>query len=230
MPEEINRILTDRVSNLLCCPTDQAIKNLKAEGFDSFNTVFVKTGDVMQDAAMYYAKRSAEFSSVIEKFPFKEFILCTLHRQENTDDPIRLKNIVEAINEIHKQIPVVLPIHPRTRKKMESAGFSIECNVIDPVGYFDMIKLLRHSSIVMTDSGGLQKEAYFFSKLCVTLRDETEWVELVENGHNILAGADRQIIVASVKDSLSKKFLSITDLYGGGSAGKNIVEAIKKYI
>jgi UDP-GlcNAc3NAcA epimerase len=230
MPEEINRILTDRVSNLLCCPTDQAINNLKAEGFDSFKTAIVKTGDVMQDAAMYYAKRSAEHSSIIKQLPFKEFILCTLHRQENTDDPIRLKNIVEAINELHKQIPVVLPIHPRTRKKMESAGFSIECKVIDPVGYFDMIELLRHSSIVMTDSGGLQKEAYFFSKLCVTLRDETEWVELVENGHNILAGADKQKIISGVKNSLSKRFHSTTDLYGGGNAAKNIVDAIKKYI
>lgn len=230
MPEEINRILTDRISNLLCCPTDQSLQNLKAEGFDSFNAAVVRTGDVMQDAALFYANHSAQKSSIVSELGLNKFILCTLHRQENTDDPGRLRNIIEAINEINKQIPVVLPIHPRTKKKLEETGLVTECKTIDPVGYFDMIELIRNSALVMTDSGGLQKEAYFFSRLCVTLRDETEWVELVENGFNLLSGADKQKIVSNVNLSLNRKFESATDLYGGGKASRNIVEAIKKYI
>ncbi len=230
MPEEVNRILTDRISDLLCCPTDQSLLNLKAEGFDTFGSAVVKTGDVMQDAAMFYSERSAAHSTIVKSLSFEKYILCTLHRQENTDDPIRLKNIIEAINEIHKQIPVVLPIHPRTKKKLEATGLVLECKTIEPVGYFDMIELIKHSSLVMTDSGGLQKEAYFFSKLCVTLRDETEWIELVENKFNSLAGADKQKIVAMVNDSLNRKFAAGSDLYGGGKASSIIVEAIKKYI
>ena len=160
----------------------------------------------------------------------KNFILCTLHRQENTNDPVRLRNIVAAINEIHSQIPVVLPMHPRTKKTLEAAGIQLKCVVIEPVGYFDMIELIKHSTLVMTDSGGLQKEAYFFSKFCVTLRDETEWVELVDIGLNMLAGADKQKIISNVNNLLNRKFESTSDLYGGGQASRKIVEAIEKYI
>ncbi|MBL0104442.1 MAG: UDP-N-acetylglucosamine 2-epimerase (non-hydrolyzing) [Bacteroidetes bacterium] len=230
MPEEVNRILTDRVSNLLCCPTEQAVKNLKEEGFDKMQNVVVNTGDVMQDAAIYYSKMAPAHSKIIATLPFKNFILCTLHRQENTNDLNRLKSIIDAINTICKDIPVILPLHPRTRKTLEQSGLKTDCMVIDPVGYFDMIELIRHSSLVMTDSGGLQKEAYFFSKLCVTLRDETEWVELIENGFNVLAGADKEKIISEVRASLSREFKSGTELYGGGHASEHIVEAIEKYI
>lgn len=230
MPEEINRILTDRISNLLCCPTDQAVKNLKAEGFDTMKKNVIKTGDVMQDAALFYSKRSAENSNVISKLKLSNFILCTLHRQENTNDPVRLRSIVEAINEIHSQIPVVLPMHPRTKKTLEAAGIQLKCVVIEPVGYFDMIELIKHSSLVMTDSGGLQKEAYFFSKFCITLRDETEWVELVENGLNVLVGSNKEKIILNVSNLLNRKFESSSDLYGGGQASKKIVEAIENHI
>ncbi|MBK7430438.1 MAG: UDP-N-acetylglucosamine 2-epimerase (non-hydrolyzing) [Bacteroidetes bacterium] len=230
MPEEINRILTDRISNLLCCPTDHAIQNLRNEGFDHMKINVVKTGDVMQDAALFYSQRSAQQSSVMQDLPFKKFILCTLHRQENTSDSVRLKNIVEAINVIHKVIPIVLPIHPRTKKTFEAAGLILDCLVIDPVGYFDMIELIKNSTLVMTDSGGLQKEAYFFSKYCVTLRDETEWLELVENGFNKLVGADKDEIISSVRSLSDRKFESSVELYGGGHACSRIVEAIEKYI
>lgn len=229
MPEEINRIVTDRISNLLCCPTDHAIANLKSEGFDRMNIAIVKTGDVMQDAAMYYSQRSSKYSTIINDLGLDKYILCTLHRQENTNDPKRLNEIVSAINFINARTPIVLPLHPRTKKTFEALGIIPECKIIPPVGYFDMIELIKGSALIMTDSGGLQKEAYFFSKNCVTLRDETEWVELVENGFNILAGADSKKIISCVEKYLQKDFMSGTELYGGGHASEKIVAAIEKY-
>ena len=230
MPEEINRILTDRISNLLCCPTDQAMMNLNNEGFDKLNLNVVKTGDVMQDAAIYYSQKSTENSTILKQLALDRFVLCTLHRQENTNDKLRLRNIVQAINEINAVVPVVLPLHPRTKKILAEEGLLPECIIIDPVGYFDMIELIKNSSLVMTDSGGLQKEAYFFSRFCITLRDETEWTELVENGFNYLVGADREKIVTIALKYLDQKLTSNIDLYGKGYASENIVNAILKYI
>lgn len=230
MPEEINRILTDRISNLLCCPTDQAMMNLNNEGFDKLNLNVVKTGDVMQDAAIYYSQKSTENSTILKQLALDRFVLCTLHRQENTNDKLRLRNIVQAINEINAVVPVVLPLHPRTRKILAVEGLLPECIIIDPVGYFDMIELIKNSSLVMTDSGGLQKEAYFFSRFCITLRDETEWTELVENGFNYLVGADKEKIVTIALKYLDQKLTSSIDLYGKGFASENIVNAILKYI
>ena len=230
MPEEINRILTDRISNLLCCPTDQAMMNLNNEGFDKLNLNVVKTGDVMQDAAIYYSQKSTENSTILKQLTLDRFVLCTLHRQENTNDKLRLRNIVQAINEINAVVPVVLPLHPRTRKILAEEGLLPECIIIDPVGYFDMIELIKNSSLVMTDSGGLQKEAYFFSRFCITLRDETEWTELVENGFNYLVGADKEKIVTIALKYLDQKLTSSIDLYGKGYASENIVNAILKYI
>ena len=230
MPEEINRILTDRISNLLCCPTDQAMMNLNNEGFDKLNLNVVKTGDVMQDAAIYYSQKSTENSTILKQLALDRFVLCTLHRQENTNDKLRLRNIVQAINEINAVVPVVLPLHPRTKKILAEEGLLPECIIIDPVGYFDMIELIKNSSLVMTDSGGLQKEAYFFSRFCITLRDETEWTELVENGFNYLVGADKEKIVTIALKYLDQKLTSTIDLYGKGYASENIVNAILKYI
>ena len=230
MPEEINRILTDRISNLLCCPTDQAMMNLNNEGFDKLNLNVVKTGDVMQDAAIYYSQKSTENSTILKQLALDRFVLCTLHRQENTNDKLRLRNIVQAINEINAVVPVVLPLHPRTKKILAEEGLLPECIIIDPVGYFDMIELIKNSSLVMTDSGGLQKEAYFFSRFCITLRDETEWTELVENGFNYLVGADKEKIVTIALKYLDQKLTSSIDLYGKGYASENIVNAILKYI
>ncbi|MDP4663234.1 MAG: UDP-N-acetylglucosamine 2-epimerase (non-hydrolyzing), partial [Salibacteraceae bacterium] len=180
MPEEVNRILTDRISDHLFCPTDTAINNLKNEGFNDFDCKIHRSGDVMQDAALYYAQFSEEKSDVLAKLGNpKNFVLTTIHRAENTDDPIRLTSIISALNEINKSQQVICPLHPRTRKILENLPEKPAFSIIDPVGYFDMIELLKHASLVMTDSGGLQKEAFFFQNACITMRDQTEWTELV---------------------------------------------------
>jgi UDP-GlcNAc3NAcA epimerase len=226
MPEEVNRILTDRISDILFAPTQTAIDNLKKEGYDNIDIDIQMSGDVMQDAAMYYAQTSSDKMSLPQEKLEGNFILCTMHRAENTDDPERLKSIVTALNEIHLSTRVLLPMHPRTKGLLEKNSLELNVDVIDPVGYFDMIELLKHCKLVMTDSGGLQKEAYFFEKNCVTMRDETEWVELVSNGFNILAGADSDKIKQSAAEMLDKKSDFSTKLYGNGNAGEQIVRAL----
>ena len=230
MPEEINRILTDRISDILCCPTDNAVENLRKEGFGQFHCTIAKTGDVMQDVAYFYSVYSAEKSRIIKKLGLegKDFALCTIHRAENTDDPVRLASIVGALNEISRNIPVVLPLHPRTRKIMASCPVPFAFEPIHPVGYFDMIELIKHTKVVLTDSGGLQKEAFFFDKPCVTLRDETEWVELLSSGANRLAGADRERIVKYRIEAITDPIVFNKDLYGNGRASENIVKYIQR--
>jgi len=226
MPEEINRILTDRISDLLCCPTDQAIDNLRREGFEHFDCTVVKTGDVMQDAALYYGAISASRSTIIERLKLTNFVLCTIHRAENTDDRARLTSIVQALNTIAGEIRVVLPLHPRTNKALQDLGIPLEFSTMEPVGYFDMLELLKKSRIVLTDSGGLQKEAFFFSKPCVTLREETEWVELCESGANLLVGSHANRVVQGFHEMLGRQTEFRTDLYGGGQAAKRVVKAM----
>ena len=229
MPEEINRILTDRISDYLFCPTQTAVNNLAQEGFDNFDTKIFNVGDVMYDAALYYSQKSAEKATVFKELNLNadQYILCTVHRQENTDSQERLENIVDALNEINKTIPVVTPLHPRTKKILEKSGLKPEFEIIDPVGYFDMVELIKNCRLVMTDSGGLQKEAYFFNKFCITLRDETEWVELVENGFNTIVGADKRNIIFSFKNVKDKEFSSNVKLYGDGNASGEVVEILK---
>jgi len=226
MPEEVNRILTDRISDFLFCPTQTAVENLKTEGYENIDSEIINCGDVMQDAANFYAQKSEEKASVANTIKHKNFILCTLHRAENTDDPNRLKEIVEALNEIHLTTPVILPLHPRTKNKLNSFNLKLKVETIDPVGYFDMIELLKKCSLVMTDSGGLQKEAFFFKKNCVTMRDQTEWVELIEHNVNILVGANKNLITQEVKKMISKDSDFSINLYGNGIACNNIVERI----
>lgn len=225
MPEEVNRILTDRISDILFAPTQTAVENLRREGYDALDNRIEMSGDVMLDASMFYAQRSVERRQLPAEMFEGNFILCTLHRAENTDDPERLKQIVEALNLIHLETRVVLPLHPRTRKLIANYNLELKVDTIDPVGYFDMIELLKHCALVMTDSGGLQKEAYFFRKNCVTLRDETEWVELVTHGFNVLAGSDKEKIVALVKEMQRPSDFS-QRLYGEGNAGEKIVAAL----
>lgn len=226
MPEEINRILTDRVSQWLFCPTQTAIDNLKNEGFDRFSANIVLSGDVMQDAAMFYAQKAGP--EILNKLGLRsnEYVLSTLHRAENTDDPKRLAQIVEALNAIHQEIPVVLPLHPRTKKIIESQGLVPTFILIDPVGYIDMISLTSNSRLVITDSGGLQKEAYFFNKFCITTRDQTEWVELVNVGANTLVGADKNHILKAWNDFKNESFAADASLYGGGKACETICRAL----
>lgn len=225
MPEEVNRILTDRISTKLYCPTHTAIENLKREGFDNIHCEMLLSGDVMYDAALFYSERSEKYETLkSHKLQAGAYFLATIHRAENTDNLNNLKSIVEALNELHKQYPVVLPLHPRTRKILADQNISTSFQIIEPVGYFDMLNLIRGSRMVLTDSGGLQKEAYFFQKFCVTMRDQTEWVELV-NGHcNTLTGADTHKIHQAVQQFEQRKFDSKSDLYGTGIAAKTIVE------
>ena len=236
MPEEINRILTDRISDILCCPTDTAIENLEKEGFavNKCCPLVVKTGDVMQDAALYYSSISSQNSSIIKdmKLINKDFVLCTVHRAENTDDPNRLRNIFEALQKIGESMQVVVPLHPRTKKILSSIDLRLPNHsekllIIKPVGYFDMIELLRNSKIVMTDSGGLQKEAFFFSKPCVTLRDETEWRELIDLKVNIIAGSDKNAILAAYNAMHNAVIKTDVNVYGNGQAAYNIIKNIK---
>jgi UDP-GlcNAc3NAcA epimerase len=225
MPEEVNRILTDRVSQILFCPTDTAVQNLKNEGYDNLDVKVVKSGDVMQDGAMFYKNLAQKPSCDIQE----GYILCTIHRAENTDDVTRLENIFAALNEIVKEKQIILPLHPRTKKILQESKIDTDnLTIIDPVGYLEMVWLIDNCSLVMTDSGGLQKEAYFFEKQCITLRDETEWVELVENGFNTLVGADKTKILAAFNNTtmFSDKDL---DLYGGGRASENIIQELLKY-
>lgn len=220
MPEEINRILTDQVSDLLFCPTQASIDNLKREGFELKPIQVLNVGDVMQDSALFFAQRATAPTG----FEHDDgFILTTLHRAENTDDPTRLSAIVAALNEIHRTIaPVVLPLHPRTRGVIAKMGLELEAKVIDPVGYLEMIWLLQRSALVLTDSGGVQKEAFFFGKACVTMRDQTEWIELVECGANVLVGANFNSIVTAAGNNFNRAIVDDNDLYGGGQAATKI--------
>lgn len=226
MPEEINRVLADRVSRVLFCPTDQAVRNLEAEGFRHLNVDILKVGDVMLDAALFYRNRARRPGALLEAFENREFALATVHRAENTDDPKRLAGIVAGLNALHKDIPVILPLHPRTKKQLEIQGLTLNAQVIDPVGYLEMIWLLNHCGLVLTDSGGLQKEAWFFQKPCVTLRDETEWVELVEAGANRLAGANATTIMDSARAALASRPDFSIDLYGDGKTSKRIADRL----
>lgn len=220
MPEEINRILTDRISNALFCPTDTAVNNLMREGFDNMPVQIIKNGDVMQDAAMYYADKAQLKSDIIRKAGLNKFVLATIHRQENTDNPENLKNIIEGLNAIHKEIPVVVPMHPRTRNILAQNYQLPDFTIIDPVGYFDMIMLLKSCEMVITDSGGVQKEAFFFAKHCITLREQTEWVELVDKGFNFLVGSDIDKLRDAFDFFRNKQSDFSIDLYGNGKAAE----------
>ncbi len=223
MPEEINRILTDRVSSILFCPTETAIENLKNEGYENLECRIVKSGDVMQDGAIFYKSLSKKPNVDISV----NYILSTIHRAENTDDIERLGSIIEALNELNKNKQVILPLHPRTRKIIESNSIKTEFTIIEPVGYLEMVWLIDNCNMVMTDSGGLQKEAFFFKKPCITLRDETEWVELIENRFNVLAGANKNKILDLYENFEFSDDFNV-DLYGGGMASYRIVQELLK--
>jgi UDP-GlcNAc3NAcA epimerase len=225
MPEEINRILTDRISTILFCPTQSAVDNLKNEGYDSLDIKVVKNGDVMQDGASFYSDLTKKPDVNLDN----EYILCTIHRAENTDNEDRLKDIFEALNEISSDIQIVLPLHPRTKNILEKSSLELSksITIIDPIGYLEMVYLIKNSKLIMTDSGGLQKEAFFFEKQCITLRDETEWVELIEIGANVLVGADKSKILEAYKNSSKFNIKnSQLNLYGGGKASSVIVQEL----
>ena len=224
MPEEINRILTDRVSKWLFCPTDTAVNNLKREGFSNFESSIYLTGDVMLDCANFYASKLDTIPSRIE-ISEAPFVLATLHREENTK-PEKLRDIISILNAINEETVVIMPIHPGTRRKLHQNNVHPKFKMIDPVGYFDMIRLLKDCLYVVTDSGGLQKEAFFFHKYCVTLREQTEWVELVENGVNFICGSNQGKVEEAIRVIKNRTFPTRMSLYGDGNAGINIVTAL----
>lgn len=222
MPEEVNRIVTDRISNILFCPTGTAVENLKKEGYNNLDCKIVKSGDVMQDGALFYKDLAVKPNVKLEE----EYILCTIHRAENTDDLVRLNNIIDALNEISQAKQIVLPLHPRTKAILEKNNIKVNFTIIDPVGYLEMVYLIKNASMIMTDSGGLQKEAFFFEKPCITLRDETEWVELIDNNFNVLAGADKEMILDLYKNHKFNDDFEM-DLYGGGRASEKIIDMVR---
>lgn len=228
MPEEVNRILTDRISSVLFCPTQAAVDNLKNEGIGNWQTdaKVVLSGDVMQDGALFY-QSLAQMPEGLDGV--QDFVLCTIHRAENTDDSARLSEIVSALNEIAQNQKVILPLHPRTKKILQTGYYDTSnLTIIDPVGYLNMVWLIDNAGLVMTDSGGLQKEAYFFAVPCITMRDETEWVELVDAGANVLVGADKAKILQAYQNA--RKHFANEDcdpnLYGGGQASQRIVSEL----
>ncbi len=226
MPEEINRVVADRISTLLFCPTDAAVDNLAKEGI---TRGVGKVGDVMYDSVLFNAALAEGACDLLGQLELKpnSYYLGTIHRAENTDDPARLAGIIAALERI--DAPVVLPLHPRTRKALGSALKKLggRVRVIDPVSYLDMIRLERDARMILTDSGGVQKEAFWFGKPCVTLREETEWVELVEAGCNRVVGADPETILAAVADfeaaGAGLPADRPVDLFGDGHSAEKIV-------
>ena len=229
MPEEINRVLTDRVSTLLFCPTLAATEHLRREGI--VNGVR-HVGDVMFDVALRTADQADERSRLRNdaSMPDKGFVLATLHRAENTDDPKRLGGIIEALSVIGRQLPVVFPVHPRTRKAMSAAGITpgSALRLIDPVGFVDMVWLERHARLIVTDSGGVQKEAYFHRTPCVTVRTETEWTETVDAGWNCLADPDDAGAIRCAAEAMLAPTAPRSEIaeYGTGDAAQRIVAAL----
>ena len=247
MPEEINRIMCDHVSSLLFCPTRTGFDNLINEGFDpTYNgevdldhPKIYHCGDVMYDNSIYFSKVSDNGSSLINDLGLvpNEFILSTVHRNDNTDVVENLTTIFLSFLDIVEkhQLPIVLPLHPRTSKMMKKllsknlldqiAACEL-IRIIPPTSFLDIISLEKNCRIVITDSGGVQKEAYFFKKPCVILRPQTEWIEIVETGSAVIADADQEKIVGAVNEFLSSKELSFPPVFGDGKAAEFIVDEL----
>jgi UDP-N-acetylglucosamine 2-epimerase len=230
MPEEVNRILTDHVSDILFCPSENSVNNLKDEGI--IEGVF-NVGDVMVDSLLFAGEQAPGSSTILERMGLEEeaFYLATVHRAENTDNLLRLKNILEAFIEL--DAPIIFPIHPRTRKaidKFQLGRFLQDTNImlIEPLGYLNMVRVEQTAKMILTDSGGIQKEAYWLNTPCVTLRQETEWVETVDLGWNKLAGADKTKILNSVRTFTKPD--KHPPLYGDGKAGERIAKIIHNEI
>lgn len=255
MPEEINRVVADHLSTVLFCPSQVSVDNLAAEGIPlplthnplpiTYNPLPITSnvlivGDVMADALTFAVQTSSKTSNILQRLSLKpkQYLLATVHRAENTDDPQRLAGIMDALSEIAKRETVVLPIHPRTKKMLGDNYPSVltphsshltphaSLKFIDPVGYFDIIALEKSARMILTDSGGIQKEAYWLKVPCVTLRDETEWLETIQAGWNILTGANSAKIIKAVKTF--KTPAKHPNLYGNGKTAEKIVKRLVK--
>jgi UDP-N-acetylglucosamine 2-epimerase len=244
MPEEINRVLTDHLSTFLFCPTDLAVQNLLKEGLKEEKKKIIRNvGDVMYDSILYYAEVAEKKSTILEdlnlyfstpnsKLRTRNYYLVTLHRAENTDNPERLKSILRALNEIGTNHPVILPLHPRTKKKIEVYHLSSKFNhihFIEPISYLDMLKLEKNAGAILTDSGGVQKEAYWLKIPCLTLRGETEWVETIQGGWNQLVGTEYKRIIQGIKNLEKRRFFKRgEETFGEGRASEKIVQLLSR--
>lgn len=228
MPEEINRILTDHVSSILCCPTQTAVQNLHKE---NITKGVYHVGDIMYDAALLFGKEAEQRSTILQTLGLspKEFLLCTVHRAENTDSQERLCQIAQAWTEIAASERIVIPLHPRTRIYLEKynllATLQQQSNILftAPLGFLDMVMLERNARIILTDSGGIQKEAYFHKTPCITLREETEWTETIESGWNQLAGFHAKDIIKCLSTSNDRKEIQE---YGDGNTAQKILDLL----
>lgn len=250
MPEEVNRIVCDQLSSILFAPTITAIENLRREGFDDSMALFANgrkrivknSGDVMYDNSLHYSQISSKYSSIIKDLQIESgnYILSTIHRNNNTDEPIRLEAIVNALLDIAetRQINVVLPLHPRTNKilpqNLTNKSYtrlqkSKWIKIIPPASFYEIIELEKNARIVMTDSGGIQKEAFFFEKPCVILRSETEWVEIVEHKAGIVTDANYLRIIEAY-EILENSKISFPPLFGDGHAANHILNSILTYL
>jgi UDP-N-acetylglucosamine 2-epimerase len=225
MPEEINRIVADRLSTYLFAPTQNAVDNLAREGITSGVTL---TGDIMYDALLQHAPIAAEKSSIVRDLGLAPggYVLATVHRAANTDDPARLADIMDALALLHE--PVIIPMHPRTRAALMGTDIEVEppVRIIEPVGYLDMLALEQAARMVLTDSGGVQKEAYLLGVPCVTLRDETEWVETLAGGWNVLAGSDTARILAAARRPRPSG--DPPPIFGDGHAAERMIAALER--
>jgi len=247
MPEEINRIVCDHCSTLLFSPTQAGVENLKREGFPMDNeppfTIdnpkVYHCGDIMYDNSLHFAEVAATKTNIISQLGLenKPFVLATVHRNANTDEPMRLNAIFSALIELSKECVIVLPLHPRTAKLLktnledrtrEQLFNASNIKIIPPVSFLEMIALERHARLVLTDSGGVQKEAYFFKKPCIILRPETEWVEIVQTGNAILADADEARIIAAWKHFETYPPTDFPDIFGNGQAAEFMLEQLLK--
>ena len=227
MPEEVNRVVADHVSDLLFAPTDTAVENLLREGISRRRVA--KVGDVMYDAALFYSRKAESLSGVLERLRLhdRSYVLATIHRAENTDDANRLRRIFDGLNHLSQEMPVVFPVHPRTRKALYRVAGRDRSGVqiIPPVGYLDMVMLEKNARLVITDSGGVQKEAFFYRVPCVTLREETEWTELVKAGWNVLISPTRDDLPRLLRRRLLTFRTPPTNVlpYGRGQAAQAVV-------
>jgi len=238
MPEEVNRRLTDHCSSLLFAATENCVESLLKEGIPKDQIRLA--GDTMYDALLRH-KAGALRSRILEELGLAvgEYAVLTVHRPENVDDSEALKDIMEAMIEL-KELPIVFPVHPRTMEKLKAAGLlrrvkeTEHVRVVDPVGYHEMLRLVRDSKIVFTDSGGLQKEAFWLHTMCITLRERTEWVETVELGANVLVGSDKQVIIRKVRkclaaEGLETRLRELANPFGDGNASVRIIEALREF-
>ena len=234
MPEEVNRVLTDRISSTLFCPSVVAVSNLQSEGFPHTNTksqdqIVINVGDVMYDAILHYQEKAKSIISLDNLgIKEKEYALCTLHRAENTDDPKKLEAIFQALQKINETLDIVMPIHPRTYSLIKRLGrqdWLSGLRILEPLPYLEMQRLEMGAQLILTDSGGIQKESYFHNVPCITLRDETEWIETVELGWNVLTGANFEKIIAAFNCRVTPNS-NVKSVYGNGDAAKIIANYI----